>query len=335
PTSLPTGYSLVENLGSSFLTPGESTSFTVRLNAQAAGSYEGTISVVSNDQKHTPFRILVRGKVYDPTAPVMRIMDDGNLGHSKLGPWKRVTTQGYGGDQSNAVAGSGVSLSTWKFEDLANGVYQIQATWKAASGNATDAQFTLLNGSQIMGRVRTDQRVAPSDLWDGAWWENLGTVVVTEHQLTVRLNNNANGSVVADAIRIEKFDIPEHSLPIDRVTTGFIPSIRSTSPQFDLNAWALLASNDRSIRPTVSAVDSQSPNKQVFPSGARSLLASHANPQLRQTDTALLHDLAIESLLQQSDAMSMLASPTNPLFRQADTAMLHDLAIESLWQQPD
>ncbi len=50
-----------------------------------------------------------------------------------------------------------------------------------------------------------NQKVGPDDLtWDGAAWEHLGTFQITGGTLTVRLTDNANGYVYADAVRVEQ-----------------------------------------------------------------------------------------------------------------------------------
>ena len=73
----------------------------------------------------------------------------------------------------------------------------------AAATNASNAPFTVYNGSTPVTTIRTSQRVNATGLTaDGANWKLLGTVTVTGGRLNVRLNNQADGAVVADAIRI-------------------------------------------------------------------------------------------------------------------------------------
>jgi archaellum component FlaF (FlaF/FlaG flagellin family) len=216
PASLPAGFSLVQNIGTTFLTPGETTTFTVQMNAATVGSFTGTISVLNNDGNESPFTFCVSGSVHDPNAPLTRVMDDGTAGHWRVGAWTRVTTRGYGGDLLTANKGSGSVHSTWNFTDLPSGEYRVQATWRGTSTSATNAPYTLYSGAQAVGTVRLNQRVGPNDFWDGTAWENLGTVTVANGQLMVRLTNAANGKVNADAIRIE------------RIATGAMPLVENS-----------------------------------------------------------------------------------------------------------
>jgi hypothetical protein len=69
----------------------------------------------------------------------------------------------------------------------------------ATSSQATNAPFTV-NGSPIS----VNQRVSPNDfvtVVDGGW-ESLGTAVVSNGTLTVRLGDKADAGVVADVVRI-------------------------------------------------------------------------------------------------------------------------------------
>ena len=108
-----------------------------------------------------------------------------------------------GSDTSQAARGTGSSSATWSFTSIPNGKYQVYGSWLGASNSATNAPFTLYNGSTPVATIRTSQRVNATGLTaDGANWKLLGTVTVTGGRLNVRLNNQADGAVVADAIRI-------------------------------------------------------------------------------------------------------------------------------------
>ena len=198
------GFSLAQNFGATTLASGASTTFSLRLDAGAAGSFGGWLSVSNNDSDENPFWIQVAGTVSDPNAPFTQIIDDGSPGHSLAGTWTRNATKGYAGDILTAAAGNGSVQSNWAFTSVPNGTYQIWATWKVGSTNATNAPFSLYDGGQLVSTVRKDQRQTPS-IWDGTtFWESLGTLTVTNGWLVVRLTNSANGSVVADAIRIQQ-----------------------------------------------------------------------------------------------------------------------------------
>ena len=79
------------------------------------------------------------------------------------------------------------------------------ATWTAATNRATNAPFTVLDGSTTLGTVQRNQELAPNDFGaGGAMWEDLGTFTIVGNTIVVRLTNAANELVVADAIRIER-----------------------------------------------------------------------------------------------------------------------------------
>jgi len=51
--------------------------------------------------------------------------------------------------------------------------------------------------------VRVDQTLAPDDLLlDAHWWHCLGSFDVESGALTVRLTDDADGNVIADAVRL-------------------------------------------------------------------------------------------------------------------------------------
>jgi hypothetical protein len=138
-------------------------------------------------------------------APLKRIIEDGNAGNSLVGSWRRVTGKGYANDIRLASKGNGSTYSTWTFTSLPSAQYQVWATWKISSVNATNAPFALYDGSAARLTARVNQRLTPPDLSaDGALWKLLGTVTINSGKLVVKLTNSANGQVVADAIRIDR-----------------------------------------------------------------------------------------------------------------------------------
>ncbi len=213
-SAMPAGFSLVSNLSDLTLTAGQSTSFSVRFNATTAGTFSGQIAVRSNDSNEGTFdvRLSASATTSTPSPTVTttstttllkRTLDNGSAGYTQSGAWTAVTGRGVASDMSLAARGTGSTSATWSFTSIPNGKYQVYGSWLGASTNATNAPFTLYNGSTPVTTVRTSQRVNSSGLTaDGANWKLLGTVTVTGGRLNVRLNNQADGTVVADAIRI-------------------------------------------------------------------------------------------------------------------------------------
>lgn len=73
PISAPAGFDVTSGFGVNKLTAGDSTTFTVQLQATAAGTYSGTLSFVNNDADENPFDFAISGTVTDSSGPVMTI----------------------------------------------------------------------------------------------------------------------------------------------------------------------------------------------------------------------------------------------------------------------
>jgi hypothetical protein len=120
--------------------------------------------------------------------------------------------------------------------------YQVFATWTAASGQATDASYTILDGSNsegpltdnetdtpnspyvvgTLGTVAVDQTVAPSDATvGGIAWSSLGSFTATSSVMEIDLSDDANGTVVAGGVRVVAVHVKEPPVlaPIDDQTT--------------------------------------------------------------------------------------------------------------------
>ncbi len=201
--NMPAGFTLVSGFGSTTLAAGASTTFSVKLSATAAGTFSGALIVTSNDASEGSFAIQLTGTV--ATAVTKKIIDNGATGFSTVGTWTAISNAGRDADALRVAKGTGGVAATWSFTGLTAGQYKVSATWVNASTNATNSPFTITSGSTVLKNTVVNQRLAPTGLTaDGSNWFNLGTVTITGTTLTVKLTNNANGYVSADAIRIEK-----------------------------------------------------------------------------------------------------------------------------------
>ena len=107
------------------------------------------------------------------------------------------------GNSRRHAAGSGESTASWQFNDLPAGYYKVYATWSAAGDQATNAPFTVYDGSSVVGANRVNQQIAPAgETADGTVWQLVGSYWIGSGQMRVELSDDANGAVVADAIRI-------------------------------------------------------------------------------------------------------------------------------------
>jgi hypothetical protein len=214
-SGLPSGFSLVSNLTDTTLSAGQSTSFTVRFNATIKGTFSGQLAIRSNDANEGVFDVRLTATASTistttqptPTTPstslLKRTVDNGATGFAKSGAWTTRTGIGVASDLNQATLGTGSTHATWSFTSIPNGTYQVYGSWTGASANASNAPFTLYNGSTPVITTRVSQRVNSAGVTaEGASWKLLGTVQVTGGRLNVRLSNQADGTIIADAIRI-------------------------------------------------------------------------------------------------------------------------------------
>jgi hypothetical protein len=146
------------------------------------------------------------------------IIDNGAAGFTRsLNGWTTLTnTLAYQLDYDYAAAGNGSATATWNFTAIPNGSYEVFARWNPFSNRATNAPYTILDNQTTLGTVLVNQQLAPTgEFSNGVAWQSLGFFDVSTNTLRVRLSNNANGYVTADAIRIVGGGIPAPSAEID------------------------------------------------------------------------------------------------------------------------
>ena len=102
----------------------------------------------------------------------------------------------YSGYRPNAP-GNGSERLTWRVDIPVAGSYEVFAWWTAAEDRATNAPFSVAHadGSTI---VRVDQTLG------GSRWQSLGVYRFDEGSASVALTDDANGYVVADAVRFAR-----------------------------------------------------------------------------------------------------------------------------------
>ncbi len=145
------------------------------------------------------------------SLPTPRTLSNGSTSYSQAGTW---TSQsgGYSGTYSTAAAGSS-STAKWttaiaSSDEGWNGAVEVSATWVPAATNATNATYSIYDGTgtsgDLLGTVAVDQTQAPVGTSDGnAEFQSLGDYFPQSGKLTVVLSaSSANGSVVADAVGI-------------------------------------------------------------------------------------------------------------------------------------
>jgi subtilisin family serine protease/uncharacterized protein YigE (DUF2233 family) len=135
------------------------------------------------------------------TGPV--IVDNGQAGYSETGSGWLSWGAGYAGNLRYHSAGTGANTASWQASGLNAGNYQVQATWNADGNHASNATFSIYDGSTLLTTVQVDQRPAPSGtVVGGVAFQALATAPITSGTLRVVLSDAGNGYIVADAVRL-------------------------------------------------------------------------------------------------------------------------------------
>ena len=172
--SLPAGFSLASGFSSATLAPGASTTFSVQLDAAAAGSFGGAVGFATNDPNQNPFTFTISGVVAG-VASEAYFIDDGDPGFTATSGWQAYSGAGYQSDMLYKQAGDGSQTASWTFADLTPGQYQVWTTWVPYANRVPDANYTILAGTTTLGSATVDQRARAAGLVDqGASWQPLG-----------------------------------------------------------------------------------------------------------------------------------------------------------------
>jgi hypothetical protein len=117
---------------------------------------------------------------------------------------------GYNGNLRYHAAGTGADTASWQATGLPAGYYTIQATWNASSNHASNASYAIYDGSTLLQTVVVNQQSAPSGstTLGGVVFQDLASVHITSGTIRVVLSDNANGYVVADAVRFAPIAAP-------------------------------------------------------------------------------------------------------------------------------
>ena len=148
-------------------------------------------------------------EVTDDEPAILAIIDNTNEASAAFTQTNfeyKTGTSAYEADNHNWRKNSGPGEAVWTFKNMQNGEYQVAATWYEKYNRATDAPFTIENGSgEVLTTASVNQKNRPDDFTEGGTrWEQLATVNVNDGLLVVRANGSPtnSGYVVADAIRI-------------------------------------------------------------------------------------------------------------------------------------
>lgn len=125
----------------------------------------------------------------------------------------------FGHDYHAHPPGDGTAHFTWKFRVKQPGIYKVYVNYAAAFDRASNAPFTVTD-SKGETTVRVDQRR------EGGQWVHIGDFKYNKgDSAKISLSNHADGSVIADAIKIVEAGNPTNKLLLDNrtPTLGYEP----------------------------------------------------------------------------------------------------------------
>ncbi|HEY2895044.1 MAG TPA: choice-of-anchor D domain-containing protein, partial [Pirellulales bacterium] len=235
PSPNPDPFNVVTQPASS-VDPGASTTFTVMFHPTALGVQSAVFSIANDDDSEHPYTFAVQGTGLDP-GPAELTIDDSQPGFQAIGNWVTSTnTLAVGSEVRSSVAGQGSNTATWTFPNLAPGLYQVYTSWIPFGNRASNAPFVISDGPTVRSTVLVDQRQMPNDqFFDGVGYRSLASVFSSNATITVTLNNQANGFVIADAVRLVRMDLP--ALPL-------APAPAVVASALDVNADGRISSVD-------------------------------------------------------------------------------------------
>ncbi len=244
---------------------GATTTFQVMFHPTTTGPRQAIISIANDDGNEQPYTFEVQGSG-SAAGPSQLTIDDTTAGFRAIGNWAtNPNSLAYSGQFHSIAAGQGTDQSTWTFAGLAPGQYRVLATWVPFGNRATNAPFTVADGTASQHTVTVNQQQAPGDVSaDGVTWNSLITVNVTTGTLMVSLGNQANGFVVADAVRIVDTDPP----PAAPIVAAPIVAAHNLAMPLDVNGDNRVSGLDALI--VINNLNAQSVAKTSAP-GAMSL----------------------------------------------------------------
>jgi hypothetical protein len=142
--------------------------------------------------------------------PVM-LIDDGDSYYHEADlesvDWQAVSnSDAFAGDfRRNNGRGDAEPLdkAIWTFSDLPPGAYDVFVTYLPRPEAAANTPYRIYSGGQLLLEMRVDQQTAPSGAaYQGVPWDYLGTVNISQTELVVELHDDADGKIIADAVRI-------------------------------------------------------------------------------------------------------------------------------------
>lgn len=118
-----------------------------------------------------------------------------NWGSDKTNP-----VQGVNNDVFYCPAGTGTNVATWTLGGVGSGLWNIEASWSPYTGRATNAPYRIYADGTLVATFRVNQQTGSLPYY----WSALGQVILPSSNLNITLADDANGYVIADAVRITR-----------------------------------------------------------------------------------------------------------------------------------
>lgn len=168
-----------------------------------------------------------------------RIIDNESSAFSSYGGGR--TSSGYGGFIGDNYfimnPGSGEVSAEWQVYELVPGTqYQLSGHWVSSGLRASNATysytFTDAKGAQTTQTAVVDQRS------NGGSWQSLGNFETSGTTLSVSINNDADGYVIADAIKLDSAGGDETTVVIEKAAYNsyIVEDLGAGEWQFKLRA---------------------------------------------------------------------------------------------------
>ncbi len=130
------------------------------------------------------------------SAPQRVIIDNTNADISGTWETSQFDVNYFGDDFLYSTAGSGANSISFESPKLESGIYDVYAWWTAHSENASDTKF------QVTATFN-QRAIEISQKANGGMWNLLTQIELNDSsQIVTSISDDANGTVVADAIRI-------------------------------------------------------------------------------------------------------------------------------------
>jgi alpha-L-rhamnosidase len=200
----------------------------------------GVYSFIRSGVFRTPTPIPSPSPTPSPN-PNTKIVDDDDSGSSFTGAWTRQTdlNDKYAASYRYAASGNGSIYGTFTPNLAVSGNYNVYAWWTQQANRASNTPFTIYynGGNQT---VTKDQRTG------GGHWNLLGTYNFTSGTVGyVKITNNADGYVIADAVKFIPADGGATPTPAPTPTATATPAGSTATP--------LPAGTNRALNQTVTS----------------------------------------------------------------------------------